>query len=236
MSVLHLLYEIFYHQSFFRPLVNLLVFFYQAIPPHDLGIAIVLLTILIRLILYPLTAKSLRAQQELTAIQPEVKEIQKQFKDNKEEQARRLMELYRERGINPLSGFLPILIQLPLLIALYRVFIGAAQGGLLLSLYWFTPRPEMVSPITFAHIDLSHPSVIFAVLAALSQFLQAYYMPQPAGPSSDFQRAMNLQMRFVFPFLIGFIAFKLPAALALYWLVSNLASIAQQLLSARTVR
>lgn len=218
-----------FHETFYRPLVNLLVFFYQSIPPHDLGVSIILVTIAIRLALYPLTAKSLKAQRDLAAIQPEIKALQEKHKDNKEEQAKRLMALYKEKGVNPLGGCLPILIQLPLLIALYRVFADATGGDLLSELYRFVPRPEMLSPIAFGFLDLSRPNLALAALAGISQFFQAYFMPPAPAASSDFQRAMQTQMLYVLPIFIAVISMRFPAALALYWVVLNAVSILQQI-------
>lgn len=220
-----------YHEVFYRPLVNLLVFFYQGIPYHDLGLAIVMVTVLIRILLYPLMAKSLRSQKEMAGIQPQLKAIQEKYKDNKEEQAKRVMEFYKEKGVNPFSGCLPILIQLPLLFALYQVFAGAANGQLLQDIYSFVPRPEIISPLGFGFLDLSKRSIVLAIAAGISQFLQAYLMPKPvrgSGPESAMQNAIQNQTTFILPVIIVAISFNFPAALPLYWVVLNVIGIIQQ--------
>lgn len=217
-----------YQEILYRPLANILVFFYEAIPYHDLGLAIILLTVLIRLLLYPFVAKSLKAQKEMAALQPEIKALQETYKDNKEEQAKKLMELYKERGVNPFSGCLPVLIQLPLLFALYHVFANVTGPELLNNIYSFIPRPESIQPIAFSVLDLSARSIPLAILAGASQFLQAYLMPQAGGGDSAVQQAIQKQTIYVLPIVITVISFQFPAALPLYWTVLNIIGILQQ--------
>lgn len=227
-----------YNEILYRPLVNALVFFYQGIPIHDLGLAIIFLTVAIRLILYPFVAASLRSQREMAVLQPKIKALQEKYKHDKEEQAKQLMELYREHKFNPFSGCLPILIQLPFLITLYHVFSNATSDGLLASLYAFVPHPEAINPIAFGFLDLSSRSIPLALLSGISQFLQAYWMPQPAshGGSDAMQQAIQKQSLYVLPIIITIISFNFPAALPLYWTVLNVLGIAQQLLSKRSAK
>ncbi|MBI4134629.1 MAG: membrane protein insertase YidC [Candidatus Sungbacteria bacterium] len=220
-----------YNEILYRPLVNVLVFLYEMLPYHDLGLAIVLLTVAVRLMLYPLISRSMNAQKELARLQPEIKALQEKHKENREEQARHIMELYRTRGVNPFSGCLPVLIQLPLLFALYQVFLHATGAELLQALYAFTPRPEALNPIAFGVLDLSKPSIVMAILAGASQFLQGYLMPRVApGRETEMgmQRALQIQTVYVFPILITILSFRFPAALALYWVVLNVVGILQQ--------
>src|SRR3989338_65550 len=105
-----------------QPLFNLLVFFYNLIPGHDLGMAIIVLTVVIKLVLYPLSRQSIRSQKALKDLQPKMDALKKQYKDNKEKQAKAMMELYKTEKVNPLSSCLPLLIQLPFLIAVFHVF------------------------------------------------------------------------------------------------------------------
>ena len=113
-----------FHTFLYQPLFNALMFLYQTVSFYDLGIAIIVLTLLIRFALYPVSQKGIRSQKEMFAIQPQIKKIQEEYKDRKEEQMKRTMALYKEKKINPFSGCLPILIQLPVLIALYWVFMA----------------------------------------------------------------------------------------------------------------
>jgi YidC/Oxa1 family membrane protein insertase len=223
-----------YETILYQPLVNILVFLYQGLPYHDLGLAIILLTIAIRLALYPFVAKSLRAQKDLAALAPEIKALQERHKDNREEQAKRLMELYKERGVNPFSGCLPVLIQLPLLFTLYHVFANATDAALLSHLYSFVPRPETINPVAFGLINLAERSIPLALAAGISQFLQAYTMPQAAAPvDSPMQAAIQKQTVYVLPIVITVISFNFPAALPLYWTVLNIIGILQQGLPVR---
>lgn len=223
-----------FNQVLYRPLFNLLVFFYNTISFQDLGIAIIFLTVLIRLILYPLSKKSIRSQKEMAALQPKIKEIQKKY-PHKEEQAKAMMALYQEHKINPLAGCLPILVQLPILIALYRVFYSGLNGESLSALYSFIPRPESFHASFLGLVDLSQRSVILAVLAGILQFIQAKTILPATGSvsnkSSDFSQMMNKQMLYFMPAVTIFVALGLPAALPLYWTVLTLFGILQQYLT-----
>ena len=111
--------EIF-NQFLYQPLFNVLIFFYNVIPGHDLGVAIILVTLLIRVVLFPLSKKGIKSRKALEELQPKIKEIQNKHKD-KEERARQMMTFYKENKVNPASGCLPLLVQLPIFIALYWV-------------------------------------------------------------------------------------------------------------------
>ncbi len=134
-----------FHELLYQPLFNALMVLYETVGFHDLGVAIIVLTLLIRFILYPLSGKAIASQKNMMTIQPEVKAIQEKYKNNKEEAARRMMALYKERKVNPLSGCLPILIQLPVLIALYWVFLAGFDDESLASLYGFIPSPGHIN-------------------------------------------------------------------------------------------
>ncbi|MFY9457950.1 MAG: YidC/Oxa1 family membrane protein insertase [Candidatus Spechtbacterales bacterium] len=228
-----------FNESLSRPLYNLLVWTYNIIPGHDFGVAIILVTVFLRVVLYPLSDKALRSQKALQNLQPKIKEIQKKLK-NKEEQARTMMQFYKEHKINPFSGCLPLLIQLPILIALYRVFLTGLEPNSLNSLYSFVENPGELNPMFFGVMNLAQPSHILAVLAGLSQFLQAKSAfpktsgaPQGAGP--DFSKSMQQSMIYMMPLFMVFIAWSFPAGLALYWVVTMLFSFGQQIIVNRAV-
>lgn len=225
-----------FNEFLYRPLFNTLIWFYNVIPGHDLGIAIVVLTVIIRLILYPLSKKAVKSQKALTELQPKIKEIQKRYKD-KAEQAKQMMELYRQYKINPMSGCLPILIQLPILIALYQVFLTGLDPEKLNGLYSFISRPEALNPMFLGLIDISQPSRLLAVLAGFFMFIQSKMMMPQGRLSSgeglkikgvDFSLMMGRQMTYFLPLMTVFIAWGLPAGLPLYWLVITLFGIGQQ--------
>lgn len=220
----------------YQPLFNALVFLYQYLPGHDFGVAVILLTVLIRLVLYPSMAKSLKSQKVLAGLQPKIKKIQEEFKDDRERQAKETMALYQREKINPLGGCLPLFVQLPILIALYRVFWKGFETNELNNLYVFIPRPEQIDPSFLGLINLAAPSIVLALLAGVSQFLQTRYQnrlsPRPTGKGSadQFSSLMQKQMMYFFPVFTVFILWRLPAAIGLYWIATSLFSVLQQYL------
>lgn len=231
------LYSI-YNEALYRPLFNGLIFIYSFLPVHDLGLSIILLTALVRAVLFPASMRVFKSQDKLRAIQPKLKEVQERYKDDKNEQTKRIMELYAEAKVNPFSGCLPILIQLPVLIALYQIFwkgIDPSQFGYL---YSFIAQPETFNTVAFGLIDLMQKSIPLALLAGISQFFQARFVPSPEPPSPksarpfepDLSKILSLQVKFLFPVLIAVWSFSLPSALPLYWTVMNLLAIVEQIL------
>lgn len=225
-----------FNEALYRPLFNGLIFLYNIIPGHDLGIAIIILTALIRLILYPLSQKAIQSQKAMAKLQPEIKEIRKKYK-SKEEQAKAMMDLYKKYKINPMSGCLPILIQFPILIALYRVFFTGLDPQKLAGLYSFIKNPASLDPMFLGIIDLSQRSIVLAVLAGFFMFIQSkMMMPQKTAKQEgglkigglDFSSLMSQQMTYFMPLIIVFFAWGLPAALPLYWIVITLFGIIQQ--------
>ena len=214
-----------YNQILYEPLYKFLVFLCHTIPGHDLGIAIIVLTLLIRVILFPLSQKSIKSQMRMGQFKDQIKEIQTKYK-SKEEQSRELMKFYKENKINPFSGCLPLIIQLPILIALYRVFINVLN-----------PKNGLTLGHTFLGIiNLSVASPVLAVLAGVSQFFasrlamkRAVSMPQPGASdkAADMQKSMSKQMAYFFPILTIFIAWRFPAGLAFYWVVSTVLGLIQ---------
>jgi len=231
-----------FDQVLYLPLFNALILIYNILPVHDLGIAIIILTVIIRLLLYPLSRKSIRSQKTLSQLHPQIKQIQEKYQ-NKEEQARAMMELYQRYKINPMSGCLPLLIQFPILIALYRVFFTGLDINQLSQLYNFVNRPESLNLMFLGLINLSRPSIFLALIAGGLQFIQAK-MINPSSVAKqlknkkrksgfDFSVLMNQQMTYFMPLITVFIALRLPAALPLYWIVVTLFGIIQQHLVAR---
>src|SRR3989338_4726116 len=149
----------------YQPLLNLLVFFYNVIPGSDMGVAIILLTVVIKLILYPLSAQSIKGQKALQQLQPKIEEMKKKYKDDRERQAKELMQLYKNEHVNPLSSCLPLLIQLPILIAVYQVFITGLKNGSLDLLYPFIKNPGQLNAVAFGFLDLSQPNIVLALMA-----------------------------------------------------------------------
>jgi YidC/Oxa1 family membrane protein insertase len=215
-----------YNEIIYRPILNLLVYLYNVLPGHDIGIVIILVTIVIRLILAPFMHKSLKSQKAMNALQPKLNEMREKHKDNKEAQAKAMMEMYKEHKINPLSSCLPLLVQLPILIALYQVLSHALRGSLN-GLYHFVANPGSIDPRFLHIIDLSKPNFAFAIIAGLSQYWQSKMM-LPTNTTDATAKAMNVQMMYILPLVSVVIAWRLPAGLPLYWIITTLFAIGQQ--------
>ena len=224
----------------YHPLFNSLVLLYQYLPGRDFGVAVIVLTVIIRIILYPLMLQSIKAQKVMSELQPKIQEIQRKFKDDKEKQTKEMMAFYQKEKINPFGGCLPLLIQLPILIALYQVFWKGLQSEQMVYLYSFVPNPGTINPTFLGLINLAEPSLGLAVLAGISQFFQTKMLTPlqsklgagqaPKTKTPDFSQMMQKQMLYFFPIFTVFILWKLPAAIGIYWLVTALFSIFQQYL------
>ncbi|MFH1745000.1 MAG: YidC/Oxa1 family membrane protein insertase [bacterium] len=220
---------------FYQPMLNLLVFLYDIIPGHDLGVVIIVLAILIRLALYPLTKSMLKSQKALQELQPKIKEIQKKY-PKKEDQSKAMLELYKNNKVNPFSSCLPLIIQMPFLIAIFQVLRNGFGNGTLDLVYSFVSRPDSINHISFGVFDLSAPhNVALAILAGLAQFWQSKMMlakrPEIKADESrdeDMTAIMNKQMTYMFPLLTIWFSYSFPSGLALYWLMTTLATVAQQ--------
>ena len=221
--------KIFFNTFFYKPILNALIFLTTVLPGHDLGLAVILLTVIIRTLMFPMTHKMLKTQNAMKNIEPEVKKIYADNK-NKEDQAKALMELYKKHGINPLSGFFILLIQLPILFAMYQVFLYGLPfpAG---DVYVFLKIPENINTMFLGFISLTSANIGLAALAALSQFWQAKlaFPPKTISPAKgDMGQAMQWQMLYVFPFIIFILGFKLPAAVSLYWTAMNVFAIVHE--------
>lgn len=229
------MFSFFFNQFLYRPLFNALILLYQTVSFRDLGVAIIMLTLFIRVLLSPLSRKSIIAQKEMTAIQPEVKKLQEKHKHEKEEQMKKVMALYKEKNINPLSGCLPLIIQLPIVIALYQVFLSGFNEQSLQQLYGFMPHPESINHFFLGFIDISKQNMALAVLAGALQFWQSKMILDeqkkhhtPAEFQANTSLAMSKQMTYMMPVLTVFIAYSVHAGIALYWVVTTVFSVAQQ--------
>lgn len=227
----------------YQPIFNLLVWFYDVIPGQDIGLAIIALTVVIKLALFPFTAKGLKSQRALTAIQPKIEEVKNKYKDQKEEQAKAMMELYSKEKVSPFSSCLPLLIQLPILFALYRVMRDGLRSEGLDQLYSWVANPGHIDPMFWGVLDLAVPSIFLAILAGGVQFWQAKMMTANQPPKNlqkkkgardeNLMATMNKQMVYFMPIMTVVIGASLPGGLALYWLVNNLMTVGQQYIAFR---
>ncbi len=235
------MFSYIWHTLFFDPVYNALVFFVDILPRGDVGLAIIATVVLVKTILLPVSIRAAKTQKIMREIEPKLKEIKDTNKDDKEAQARAMMEVYKEAGMNPFASILLIFIQIPVVIALYfSVYTG---GGIALPeinttlLYSFVSTPVEVSMQLLNQFDITDRSIVLAFLAALTMFIQMQVtLPKlpPRDPDAepdmkdDFMRNMQVQMKYVMPVLIGVVAYSISAAIALYFFVSNLTAIAQE--------
>ncbi|TXG77158.1 YidC/Oxa1 family membrane protein insertase [Candidatus Dojkabacteria bacterium] len=230
-----------FHLFIYDPLYNVLVWFYDVLPFADFGVAIILTTILIKVIFYGLSQKQIISQKKLQEIQPKIKALQEQYKDDKEKQTRAIMECYKEHKVNPFAGCLPLIIQLIFFIAFYQVIISFTTNGFQVDgsiLYSFLSNPGSVHHMAFGFLDLVKTAPWLGALAAIAQYFQTkMIMPQTlpvkkegekSDMAQDMAQMMGKQMLYLGPALIFFFSFQFPAALSLYWLVSTLLSWGQQ--------
>ena len=233
MNILSLLYT----EILWRPIFNGLVFFYNILPGHDAALAIIVLTVSLRLLLLPLYLKAQKSQRDLARVQPEIKRVQEQFKNDREAQGKALMEVYAKYGVNPFSGCLVMLLQIPVLIAMFSVFRHGFQADQMHYLYSFISHPAGISLIGFGFLNLAASSKILGAMAAVTQYIQTKLTlpPPPAGGSAkgsrtkDFSQMMQAQTLYIFPALIFFWSFTFPSALMIYWTTQNLFGILQEL-------
>jgi len=224
-----------FNVTLYQPIFNGFVALYNLIP--DVGVVILIITILLKAVLYPFTKKSIKAQKALTDLQPKLEEIKEKNKGDQQKIAQETMALYKEHKVNPLGSCLPLLIQIPVFLALYWVLRDAFSGDDFTQLYSFVKNPEHLNPVTLGLFDLSNQSIVLALLAGGAQFFQARMFtkkraPQKAGAASkdeNMTAMMNKQMTYFMPIITVLIGFQLPGGLALYWFLSTLITGLQQL-------
>jgi YidC/Oxa1 family membrane protein insertase len=233
-----------FHAVLYTPIYNLLIYFVDIIPGGDVGIAVVIVTVVVKVILWPFSIMAVKTQRRMKFLEPQLKEIREKYKDNKEKQATETLSLYRNNGVRPFSSILVTLLQLPVIIALYLVFrhehLLAPNQDLI---YSFISFPAHISPYFLGLFPTTGHVLVLAVLAAAVQFLQAYItIPVPpktkgASPTSseEFARALSLQSRIILPVLIGVIAYT-AGALALYFITSSIVGILQEYLVRHQLR
>lgn len=195
--------------SIVQQVVTILYNFTASLGMANYGLAIIIMTILVKLILYPLTAKQIASTKAMMEIQPKMKEIQTRYKDDKMLMNQKLAELYKDQGVNPLAGCLPLIVQMPIMIG---IFYGIRDFS-------------YVGPANFlwmSNISQPDPLYILPVLSALTTFIQSKQtMPDTSSPQ-------NKVMLYFMPLFIGYISFNFPAGLVLYWVVMNIMQISQQ--------
>lgn len=230
----------------FEPLYNGLIGLVGIIPGGDVGFAVILLTIAVKLILFPLSLKAVRTQLLMRELQEPLKALQEKYKNDRQQQGVAILALYREKGVNPFSSILLLFIQLPIIFGLYWVFF---KGGLpeihYEWLYDFMREPAVISMMFLGLVDMAGRSLVLSFLAGATQFIQAKLSfpplpPKEAGAEPDFkddlQRSLQLQMKYGLPILVAVISYTISSAVALYWVTSNIFTIMQELYVRRTIK
>lgn len=233
--------SLIWNEIFYQPIYNILIFIVNNVTFGDVGFAIIIVTILVKLALSPLTKKSIKSQILMKKMEPEIKQLKKDF-PNKEEQAKKTFELYKKYGTNPFSGCIVVLIQLPVIFALYYVFLK----GLSLdtgAIYSFISKPISMNTSFLGLIELGGKSMFLAILAGVTQFIQGYLAspvkpdveiipagakPEPKSFQDELSGSMQTNVKYILPIFIVFISWKISAAVALYFVISNIFTIVQE--------
>lgn len=220
-----------FHLFLYDPLLNALVFLYNTIAFEDLGVAIILTTLLIRVILYPVFHKSAKYQAAMQDLQPKLKKVQEIHGGDMEKQSQAMMALYKEHNVNPFSGIGFLLVQLPILIALYQIFIHLFDQNVFSSLYGFITPPESLNTSFLGLINLRNRSILMVGLAAVFQYIQARVsLPKKEkGEETTSAELTARRMAFIGPVITIAVLYNFPAAIGLYWTVGSLFSIIQQI-------
>ncbi|QQR82240.1 YidC/Oxa1 family membrane protein insertase [Candidatus Campbellbacteria bacterium] len=224
-----------------QPLYNGVVLLMHALPWADLGVIVIVFTIIVRFILFPLAQKALRTQMAMQEIQPAMDEVRTKFKNDSARQAQEMMQLYKTYNVNPFASIFFLFIQIPIIFGLYYMFVRTGLPQINPDfLYSFVSNPGPISTMFLGFLDVAQKSLPLAILAGIAQFFQAYFMKAPQvgskqGFGADFAKSMSLQMKYVLPIVIVFISYALPASVALYWTTSNLFSIAQEKMIRRKI-
>ncbi len=227
-----------FNEILYRPMLNLLFFLYNNIWA-DLGVAIILLTLIIRFVLLPVFYKSAKDQTIMQKIAPKIKEIQETHKHDKEKQVKEIMNIYKEHKVNPFSGFALLFIQLPFLIALYQVFLRGLGSNLSDFLYSFVAVPSQINYHFLGLIQLNQKNIALVLIASVFQYLQTYLLmkvakknnadKKPEGGINDIAQRMGKQMMYIGPVFTFLILYSLPSAVALYWVTTSVFSVVQQI-------
>ena len=240
------MFSFLYHSGIFNPLYNGLIGLMSLLPWMDAGVAVIIFTIIVRLALYPLSKKAVVTQVRMKELEPELNRIKESLKNDRQAQALKTMELYKSKGVSPFSSFFVLLIQLPIVYALYSIFLHSGLPVV---------NKELLYPFILAHIpvvnmhflgliDIGAKSISLAVLAAVAQFFQLHFsfasksMPSSGGnnPQMEMMQSMTKNMKYVFPIMVFLISYKISAVVALYWTVTSLFTLGQELVVRKHIK
>ena len=222
-----------FHLFLVKPIFNFLIIIYNFLPWPDIGLATVILTFLIRLIFFPFFYKGTKQQILVNKLQPALKKIQEEYKDDKEKMVKAQLALYKKHKVNPFSGCLLALVQLPIILAVYRVFLLGFSPERMADLYSFVSPPASLNPFFLGLINLTKPNFFLAFLAALLQYYSSKMMIPSSGnreePTQRMAMLFQKQMLYFTPIMTLIILVPLPSIVALYWLATTFFTLLQQI-------
>lgn len=238
-----------FNTIFLRPIYNTVLFFVNVIPNHDIGIAIILTTLLVKLVLLPLNLSSQRSTYLMKEVQIEIDEIKSKHKEDKKRLAEETMSLYKKKKINPFSSIFTMVIQIPVFFALYFVF----RDGIVLKknlIYSFISFPENVKNLAFGILDLTKPYWFLGVLTGITMYIfskrqaDAFKSVKENKNNKEtevdfktiFAKNMQMQMTYFLPIISGLSAAFFPAVIGVYWVVNNILNILQDIYIKRQLK
>ncbi len=237
--------QYFFKPFFYTPLYNALAFIIAHIPHADLGVAVIILTIIVKLIIFPVNVSAIKTQAKLKELEPELASLKEKYPKDREALARETMDIYKKNKINPFGSLLPVLIQFPIIISLYTIFRSSGLPVINQALlYPFIHSPILANVIFLNIIDVAQKSLMLAVIVAITQYVQVQFsIPaikkiegQEASFKNDLARSMNIQMRFILPLFTAYIAYITSGAIALYFITNNFFAIGQEIYVRRKLR
>ncbi len=234
----------FFYYVFYQPIFNLLLLLVFIMPNHDFGLAVIALTVVVKVLMWPLSRKAMASQKALTKLQPKMEELKKTYKDDQEKLAKEMMALYSREKVSPMSSCGLVLIQLPIFISLYRALMHGVENSGMNVIYPFIPNPGTIEPTLLGIMSMSDPSWVLAILAGAAQFWVSrmtvrQQQPPQAGPGGKDENTMamvNKQMMYMMPVVTVVIGWTMPAALSLYWFIMTLLTGVQTWLMMREVK
>lgn len=224
-----------FHTLFYEPVYNLLVVILTVIPFHDIGAAIIVVTLIVKVLLLPLNLSALRTQYMMKRLEPKMNKIKELQKTNPQESSKMMIDLYRKEKVNPFASLFAVIIQIPIFFALYFVFSEGLKADPE-SLYAFVNFPEKLQTLAFGLFDVTQKNIVIAVLTGLSSYALARRQTVDMVVKKEtheesfqdhFMKSMKIQLLYVLPVIIAVSSAVLPSALGLYWFISNIIGYAQ---------
>ena len=221
-----------FHSFVYKPLYNVFIGLSNLFPFLDAGLLIVLFTVVVKIALLPLAKRAFLAQEKMKALAPELERIREKYQDDRETQARELMKVYQTAGASPFSGIGLVLIQLPVIFALYFILVQSGLPHIKTELlYSFIPLPHPISMEFLGLFSVAQKSLILALLAGITTYIQVMISSRSVssvGTQGDLARVMQMQMKFVLPIVATAVSYSISGVVGLYWTVSNITTIIQE--------